>query len=437
MTARCARSFSADSRGSISILMVMSLTVLIGAAALGVEVSAWFMMRHNLQNAADTAAIAASMNGRSNYDTEAKAVTALYGLVDGTDGVTVTPSNTAACPTGGANCYSVTITQAALLFLAPVIGYTGNVVVNGQNGVALGAMSVVSPATQYCILALGKTGAEGILTNGAPKANLSGCNVMSNTSSTCHGSNLQADIGNAHTTNTNCGTISNSNMPIVPDPYAQLATQIPPNNCLAYPQEPSKNGIPLPSSNLLSGSLLQAGSTLQLGTQTVCGDLQLTSDVTLSGPGSTLLVIVNGRLDLNGYTLKTAPGASITVVFTGSNSANYIQTPTGSGTLDITAPTSGPWAGVAIYQDPKLTISSAIDIAAAGNSPTWDITGLVYLPNAYVLFSGAVNKSSNGNSCFVLVVDHLRFNGTGSILSHGGCASAGLVMPVSRPSLLN
>jgi hypothetical protein len=47
-----------------------------------------------------------------------------------------------------------------------------------------------------------------------------------------------------------------------------------------------------------------------------------------------------------------------------------------------------------------------------------------------VTFSGAVGKSDNGQSCFVIVVDNITINGTGSILSHGGCAAAGLTMPV-------
>ena len=423
-----ARSLTKNKRGSISILMAFVFTALIGAAALGVEASLWFMMRHTLQNAADSAVLAASMNGRSNYDTEAKAVVALYGIADGTNGVIVTPSNTAACPNGGSNCYSVTITQSVPMLMAQVVGYMGNVVVNGQNGVSLAAKSVASRATEYCVLALASSGAEGIHTNGSPTANLAGCNVMSNTGSSCNGQTLNADIGDAYGTNSGCGTIQNSNAPIVIDPYVQLAKQIPTNSCTNYPQIRSKGGPQLPASNLWSGI------NFQVGTQTVCGDMQLTSNVTLTGPGSILLVIVNGKLDLNGYMLQTAPGTTLTIVFTGSSSGGYTHAPTGSGTLDITPPTTGPWAGVAIYQDPSLT--AGVDISAAGNSPTWNITGLVYLPHASVTLSGAVNKSSNGQSCFVLVVDNLLINGTGSILSHGGCASAGLVMPVNRSRLL-
>jgi hypothetical protein len=112
------------------------------------------------------------------------------------------------------------------------------------------------------------------------------------------------------------------------------------------------------------------------------------------------------------------------VVFSGDN-GSYTHAPTGGGTIDIAAPTSGPWSGVAIYQDPKLT--SGVDISAAGNSPAWAITGLVYLPNSSVTFSGAVNKAGFGKSCFVIVVKDITVNGTGMILPNGECIPAGLL----------
>ena len=166
----------------------------------------------------------------------------------------------------------------------------------------------------------------------------------------------------------------------------------------------------------------------------MCGDLQLTGNVTATASPSGVLVIENGQLDTNGYTFQTTSGSGLTVIFSGT-SGSYTHAPTGGGTLDIAAPTSGVWSGVAIYQDPSLT--TGVDISAAGNSPTWDITGLVYLPHASVTFSGAVNKSSNGNACFALVVDNITINGTGDILTHGGCASAGLTLPSVPPQLTN
>src|SRR6185437_9540379 len=142
-------------------------------------------------------------------------------------------------------------------------------------------------------------------------------------------------------------------------------------------------------------------------------------------PGS-VLVIENGQLDTNGHTLQTAAGSALTIIFSGT-AGSYTHAPTGGGTLDFNPPTSGTWSGIAIYQNPALT--TGVDISAAGNSPAWNISGLVYLPHSSVTFSGAVNKSSNGASCFGMVVDNITINGTGEILKTGGCAAAGLNLP--------
>jgi hypothetical protein len=245
---------------------------------------------------------------------------------------------------------------------------------------------------------------------------------MSNTSAVCNGHNLQANIGAAHGQNAGCGVNQFSNVPAVSDPYSYLASNLPANTCSSYPQEPAKKKDPaLPSSNQWSGAQSLSGNVV------VCGDLQLTGNVTVDAPSNAVLVIENGQLDTNGYTLTTSSGSGLTVVFSGTNSGSYTHAPTGGGTLDIAAPTTGQWSGVAIYQDPNL--SSGVDVSAAGNSPTWDITGLVYLPHSSVTFSGAVNKASNGQSCFVMVADNITINGTGSILDTGGCGAAGLAMP--------
>ena len=396
---------------------------------MGFEVSNWYMTKHAMQNAADAATIAAATNGSSNYNLEATAVAAQYGFVNGSNNVTVTASNTAACPSGGNTCYSVTISGYVPLYLSPVVGYKGNATLNGKGQQLLNATAVGTQGptpTQFCLLALASSGAQGITTNGAPKANMTGCNVMSNTTSTCNGHNLGATIGAAHGSNSGCGITQYSNIPTVADPYSGLASHIPANTCSSYPQEPAKKRDPaLPSTNLLSGTVNWSGNV------ELCGDIQLTGNVTVDAPSNAVLVIENGQLDTNGYTLTTSSGSGLTVVFSGTNSGSYTHAPTGGGTLNMAAPTTGsPWAGVAIYQDPSLT--SGLDISAAGNSPTWDITGLVYLPHASVTFSGAVNKSNNGVSCFAMVVDNITVNGTGSILDTGQCAAAGLTMPTGN-----
>jgi hypothetical protein len=412
----------ADERGAVSVIMGFLLIPLVGALAVGFEVSNWYMIARGMQNAADAAAIAAATNAGSNYDVEARAVAAQYGFVNGTNNITIAVANTAACPSGGNTCYSVTISGFMPLLLSQVIGYRGDATLNGAAAKQLGSSSIAGhPGTpvSFCLLALGP---QGIRTNGAPKANMK-CNVMSNSGATCNGHNLGAPIGAAHNTNNGCGVNSYSNVPIATDNYAVLASNIPADSCGgSYPQEPGKKGTPLPASNQWSGA-----KSLPSGNTKICGDLQLTGNVTidtpLGGPGA-VLTIFNGQLDTNGYTISTTNGSGLTVVFSGDN-GSYTHAPTGGGTIDIAAPTSGPWSGVAIYQDPKLT--SGVDISAAGNSPAWAITGLVYLPNSSVTFSGAVNKAGFGKSCFVIVVKDITVNGTGMILPNGECIPAGLL----------
>jgi hypothetical protein len=416
----------ADERGTILMLTAFALPALLATGGLAFEGAHWYQVKRAMQNAADSATIAAASNGGASYATEAKAVAAQYGFQDGVDGVTVIVSNSATCPTGGSNCYSTTITGAVPLVLAPLVGYQGDAVKNGEAAQSLSASAIASQSTsprKYCILALASSGAvQGIRANGAPKADLSGCDVMSNSAAVCNGHNLNAGYGDAHGASSDCGKKQTPNLPPLSDPYASLESNIPEDTCSSYPQAPSKKKDPsLPASNQFTGVVSWPS------TKFVCGDMQLAADVTVTT--NSILVIKNGRLDTNGFTLKTAAGVGLTIIFTGDNTFGYTHAPTGGGTIDIAAPTSGTWSGVAIYQDPSLT--SGVDISEAGNSPTWKVTGLVYLPHSSVTFSGAVNKSSNGMSCFAMVVDNVTINGTGSILTQGQCNQAGLTMPTA------
>jgi Flp pilus assembly protein TadG len=416
-------------RANVATMVALLAPVLVGGLGLGAETANWYFTERAMQNAADEAAIAAASNGSpTSYNGEALAVSANYGFQNGTNHVTVSATNAAACPAGGNNCYRVTVTAKVPLYLAQVIGYSGNTTINGNGAELLSATAIATAGTtprQYCLLALNSLGSS-IIGNGVPNTNFAGCNTMSNSSAICHGHDMGADFGDAHITDSGCGVIQESNIPTVPDPYAGYATNIPPNPCGGNnPQEPARRSDPpLPSSN-------QWGTDQNLnGNVIVCGDLQLTDDVTINAPNGATLVIENGQLDTNGHTIRTANGSTLTVVFSGDNGGGYTHGPTGGGTLDIQAPKSGPWSGVAMYQDPSLT--TGVDQYDAGNSPTWDITGLVYMPHANVTFKGAVNKSSNGDSCFALVVGDIVVDGTGAILAHGGCDAAGLPMPTGQ-----
>jgi Putative Flp pilus-assembly TadE/G-like len=432
------RRLRTDERGAVAVTMGILMIPLVGALAIGFEVSNWYMVTRSMQNAADAATIAAATNGGTNYAIEGKAVAARYGFVDGTNNVSVVVTNAAACPGGGNTCYGASISGYVPLLLSRVLGITGDGNVNGTLQKKLSSLAVAKAQPEdVCMLALASSGvAQGIRTNGAPTANMNGCNVMSNTGADCNGSNLGAGLGLAHGTSNGCGATPVSNVPVVTDPYIGKASNIPPLSSAGcggnYPQETKHgNAYDVVASNQLSGTL-----TLTAGNNFKCGDQMLTADTVINTPPGSpaVLIIENGQLDLNGHALTTSNGSAVTLVFSGDNSGSYSHMPADNtngtgGKLDLAAPTSGPWSGVAIYQDPKLT--SGVDVSAAGNSPTWNITGLVYMPHASVTLKGAIDKATAGKSCLVLVADNFQLSGNAGILKSdiGDCGNAGLTMP--------
>src|SRR5262245_6339573 len=447
-----------DQTGTIAVMMALLFPALIAILGLGMEVTNWYMRTRAMQNAADAAVIAAATNGTANYNTEAAAVAASYGLVNGADSVTVTSSDSAACPADPSvtpPCYKVTITRLVTLALTAVVGYKGNVVVDGVQEQQLSSSATATKTSisqPVCLLGLDTTG-QAINSNGAPNADFTGCTVVSNSASQCNGSDLKANIGVAHGTNSGCGVKKYSNRPIVADPYAGLATNIPNNLATkcgnSYPERPKKNKDPeLPASNIWQAGTKALSGTADLANNTlVCGDLRLDGDVVINAPDGAVLYIQNGELDLNGHALKTANGSEVAIVFTGNSNPerpHYVTDHSGgpNGLLDIKAPESGPFAGVALYQDPALT--KGVDFNYEGNKPTWNITGLVYAPHASIIISGAINKSATGAVCFVMVANDVRINGTGSIYAQSpageGCKDAGLNMPIvsipGRPKLV-
>jgi len=192
---------------------------------------------------------------RARIKTRQKAVAAQYGFVDGVNGITVTALNNQTCPDGATDCYQVTVAQASTpRFFSPVVGLF-------SPSLAGSALAGGSQTHSYCLLALAGSGTDpAIVTNGAPKVDLSNCSLMSNTGADCHGHNLNATYGDAHKTNNGCGVTEASNVAVVADPYSSLATSIPSNTCGGiYPRSPRRkrihrcrpptNGQPVPPSH--------------------------------------------------------------------------------------------------------------------------------------------------------------------------------------------
>jgi hypothetical protein len=431
---------SRSRHGAIAILFALLVPVVLGVVGLGVEIGLWYLRQRDMQNAADASVLAASVNSGTTFATEGAQVAARYGYT----GPAVNIVENQPCPpsagrfAGTNTCYRSTVRSGLELLLAPATGFlgqstcaTGDTVCEEMRAhtsrfvmLSAAAMATKTEIHHYCILALTTSG-TGIDGRGSPDADLGNCSIMSNADARCAGHDLNAFYGDAAGTNVGCGVNRQSSIPPVTDPYAALRTNIPVGaGCVDYHYVPThRNDPPLPAENQL------AGEQTWNAPQVYCGDVQLAGNVTVAGGTEATLVIVNGQLDLNGHTLQTASGAGLTIIFTGDGSSGTAYAPTGGGGLDIAAPTSGTWKGMAIYQDPLLT--HGVDIAAAGNSPLWSITGIVYLPNADVEFRGAVSKATYGASCFGMVAKSIDIRGTAAIypIFQGECDAASIALP--------
>ena len=432
-----------DRSGNVAVMTALALPVLLGAAGLGVETSYWYVTQRAMQNAADSAAVAAATIGGADYDTEARAVAAQYGFKDGEHNVSVSAEKLT-CTTGEPDCYKVTVTGYVPLFLSQLVGYEGVSLPEGASDAAkhhtkLSTKAVarrVGSPRDYCVMAMGDKPAkfpDDILVHGGSKADLEGCGLMSNGTMQCDGKGGIAAYGDSPSGDLSpCGTTVNRR-PVPPLPLPQkyedlAASNIPAHACPANPPDV-----------VWSTDLTKALSTTE--PTKICGTLKLTGNVTITT--SSVIIIYNGGLNLQNYVLR---GDSLTIVFAGPDPAGiYKHTiispsgggPTNNAKLQITAPTAAnastvtkPWIGVALYQDPSLT-GTGINFSEAGNSPKLDVTGVAYFRNASVTVSGAINGDRTTKTCFVLVVDSLLVNGGGgAILSDGSkCAGLGVEMP--------
>ena len=418
--------FHQDTRANVVAVVALSMFPLIGALALGSEAASWNVANRGMQNAADSAAVAAATAGQSGntaYAAEGYTVAARYGYSGSDHTLTcstqsldcVNVINNAACPDGSGNvCYQVTISRPRALALTQalsLIGFNGDttVGVGGPAAVAISSTAlaeiklVTAPA---CLLALGS---PGITINGGPNGNLGGCTMASDSDVTCNGSNGSMNAGQIIYVGTNknskCQPAKNASS--VLDPYAAaLPSTAPPPGCTTV------TAATIAAQALIGGCL------------TITGNLTLTGNVVTSPLVPTQIFIVNGNLDganntiSSGSILNTTGGATIIFSGTGGNIGSGVN-------FNIAGPTTGTWKGFALVDSPTTGFTYS------GNSPTWNLSGIAYFPNGDLNFSGVPNKAGSGYNCFVMVTHSVLFNGTAQLYANptSQCTLAGVIPP--------
>ncbi len=388
-------------RGSILLLTALSMVVLLGITALAIDASFMFTERNRLASAADAAAKSAAWElwrgAGSNLQAYANREVVMHGFAPNPGGdtdVTLTIPPDDGLHAGESGYVEVVVGRTTSTFFGAVLGWTSlRPVARAVAGTSNGP---------NCIVTLAPPGyTPSSLTLGNTTLTMPNCSVAAG--GNLEGTNPNADINasgitasSASCTGSYCDNFENVRWSS-PPPYDQFDGKM--------PAIPTLSGCaPAPSFGPIGGGGT-CYSSLTVGTNKT---ITLNSGVTYFTGAVTFGN--NSILQGSGVTMVLADGASIT---TGNNTD-----------IILTAPTSGSYSGIAIYQ-PKTNANSA-DFR---NSPLFNVNGAVYMPAADVSFNNGLDSTSD---CVLIVVHSLSINnGNGELNNNCSAFSGSPLLTVS------
>lgn len=389
--------FARDQTGSYAIIVAVAMPVLVGTAGLGTEVAWWFYKHKNMLSAADSAAVSAATAG-TNLTTEANAITTFYGYANGVNNVTVTVNQppTKGSFTSSLQAVEVIITQPQSRLMSALFG-SGAVPISAR-AVALGNVGT------GCVLALDPTASPAATVKGNTQLNLINCNLYDNSKGgpaldvsglATISANMVGVVGGVSGASSITATNGiRTGIRAVADPYANVTPTMP--GWCDYSNKFNVKG------------------TTTLSPGSYCGDISVAAGATLTlNPG---IYYFNGaNLSVAGN--ATVTGTGVTLVFTGSP-GNWGSANIGSNAnVSLTAPTSGPTAGIAIYGDRKMPVGTAFNLTGGG---TQNLAGAVYLPKGALSFSGGNGTST---TCTQIIADTISITGNSNVQVN--CAAMG------------
>lgn len=399
--------FLHDGRGASATMMAIAFPVLIGFGALGAETGLWYTIKRQNQSAADVAAISAAYEviaGKTNLAEDLMPAASEAATQNGYTGaapLVVYPYADSIVDDGVA----VTLQQTqpgllASLFLPSVT-------------IATKAVAVIKLLDNPCILALETTGTD-IEVGASSSLDVPNCSVAANSTSRSSIDILSSGSITVAILVTR-GEVSFAGTPInpaVPPPEFALASR----PLIGAPS------VSDPYTSKLNHAFLTTGmpTTCAVGppypaNSRICGDLSINGTVNLS-PGTYWITDGNLRLEPNAVLQCSSCTVILTTLSRSGGTAGNIQIPSGAK-VTLRAPNSGTRSGLLLIQDRLLTPSADSVLQGGGNMA---LTGLLYLPNSTVDFSGNPNAT-----CTVLIAKQVAIDGNSSF-NTSGCKMAGL-----------
>ncbi len=413
--------FAADRSGVIVVMFALMLPILIGFIGLGVEVGFWYKERRDMQAAADAAALAGAYelaeDRASNIGTVAQREAENNGWSSGSGTITTRsfpfngtfPASPSAYSADAETVQVALTRQVSLMFAGYFLGSGASITVNTK---AVGKS--IAGASTACVLALGSglgAGASAITASGGASVTMSGCTIATNSTNSAAiklsgGGTITADCvyssgGVSGTPTTTACSGAKENQPAVSDPYADIP--VPSFSACSNPAD--KYSLTGSSSDTIDPGVYCSISSSSSGTLTLnAGTYNLDGgDFKVSGSGN---VSATGGVTI---VLGDSSGAG--------NCGNVSIT--GGGEIDMTAPTSGTYAGILFFRHSSCT-STGQAMAFTGNADS-TVVGAIYSPSKALNVTGG---TSIAGSCLQLIANEIAFSGSGTIGSQ--CSGTGV-----------
>jgi len=434
------RGFSAlihDTRGAAALTIAVAFTGLAGLAGLGAEGATWYYTQRSMQGAADaaahTAATALMMEATSDAaKTQAKSVAANFGFSSGT-GATVTVNIP---PTSGSHTSSTD--AAEVLISQPVTMMFSGMFMSSAPTIRTRSVAMASANTNPpCVMAMDQNSEVGMSTNGTPALNLTGCSLYVNAAASnalnMGGGTITTPaayiVGNHAGSGLNTPTTQDTHtgVPPHPDPYAYLSnpTSTPPSPSCGSQNNDHVSGNRTetwckdhPNGTFVfnNGVQVDGGSTLNLcpGTYYVNGGtVNLQGGAVLNAPPT-----ANTTPPMSSSLCGTNTTGGVTIILmnstTGGNPANLNFT--ANSTANLTAPSSGTYAGVALFQARTTCSGNSNQCAnSLDGGGTQNIQGAIYIPNNSVDFQGGASSGALAATCTQLFAYKINFSGTSNL----------------------
>ena len=424
----------ADVRGQAALMVTISIPLMFGLLGLVVDVGWSYWREEACKTAAQAAAYSAARQAQTASNlTCGSGVTCQSTVANCPATSTKPPSNNliAGCLYATANGFSNSGKQKVMYqantTTSPVSGsspdywvrYTVTEQIPTLFSAILGKTSIIVSARATAgVFASANGGCVYVLSPNSGAWTQSGgnfttgCGIYDNGGVTMSGGNVTLGDGLADSTTmfNYAGALSKSGGNVLPaanlksgsavsDPISGLTAPTA-GSCLANPSISSGNAINIPAGTYCNGISISGGTNLTFGAGT--------------------FIITGSSVSISGGNITTAAGGA---TFYFSNAAGNFSV--SGGNVTLTAPTTGSYAGFALWKDASTT-GNSFNMSGSNTA----INGIIYMPKTTINYSGGNTPVQQTIICYNIAMSggNISQPATSSHFSNGGVAGGAFLI---------